>query len=158
MKAPEEYRGLPEINPELCIGCGACVNVCPPEAILKEDNTEKGIRRIVLDLARCIRCARCEEVCPMGAIKLSQEFEGASPFREDFIRIVELKLHRCPECGNFSEFTERQVREAIRIVPEELYEHEGIKNFISLCRNCRRRKNVFMAIKLAEEYKDEEEI
>jgi len=137
-KAPEEYRGIPYIDPQRCIGCGACRNACPPNAITREIDLEKGIKRIVLDVGRCIRCGRCEEVCPSGAIKLTNVFEAASRHRENHVEIVELKLLRCSRCGKYTEFTERQVMLALEILPREVLEVEALDKRIWLCRDCRR--------------------
>ena len=48
-KVPEKYRGKPEFDLETCIGCGACVNVCPtPGCLTMEDDLEATppVRRI----------------------------------------------------------------------------------------------------------------
>ncbi|MCD6503541.1 MAG: hydrogenase [Thermoplasmata archaeon] len=138
LKAPEEYRGLPYIDPHKCIGCGACRNACPSDAVMKIDDIKNGIRKIILDVGRCIRCGRCEEVCPTGAIKLTTIFEAASKSRENHIEIIELKLLRCSRCGRYSEFTERQVMFALDILPREALEVEALDKRIWLCRDCRR--------------------
>lgn len=46
-----------------CNGCGACVKICPADAISggkKEVHT--------LDEARCIECGACGRICPRGAV------------------------------------------------------------------------------------------
>lgn len=136
-EAPEEYRGAPVIDGDRCIGCGACSRACPPDAILVLDDMREGFRRVVLDVSRCIRCARCEEVCPTGALRLSREFELATPRKEDLVQVVKLRLARCVVCGNYCDFTVRQVEKALEIVPEDV--REAARERISLCRACRRR-------------------
>ena len=37
---PENYRGKPEFDDEYCIGCGACVEICPAQCITMQDSTE----------------------------------------------------------------------------------------------------------------------
>ncbi len=143
LEAPPEYRGRPRIDPRLCIGCGACSRACPPDAIIVEDNAKEGLRRIRLDLSRCIRCARCEEVCPTGAIKLTTEYELASPNKSDLIQTVELRLARCSVCGRPTDYTVRQIEKAKQIIshlPED--EVKEIVKKISLCRDCRRKYTV----------------
>ena len=46
------------IDPEKCIGCGACKKVCPVEAIEGEKKLPH-----VIDTAKCIKCGSCIDVC-----------------------------------------------------------------------------------------------
>ena len=49
-------------NKKDCCGCGACVNICPKDAIsMKED--EAGFIFPAVDKALCIHCGRCVNVC-----------------------------------------------------------------------------------------------
>jgi len=57
-------------NAEDCILCLSCLNVCPTEAIVLEDDTLQ-----VID-ERCWRCGRCGRVCPEGAISLQSREES----------------------------------------------------------------------------------
>lgn len=60
----KEYPVLYD-NKKDCCGCGACVNICPKNAItLKED--EFGFLYPVLDQSICIKCYRCKQVCKFG--------------------------------------------------------------------------------------------
>lgn len=52
----------PEVNTELCTGCGACVDVCHMEAIVMEN----GNARIVEDNFNI--CRICARYCPVEAI------------------------------------------------------------------------------------------
>jgi ferredoxin len=49
-----------------CIGCGACEEICPGEA-LTVDRTAKDV---AIDRGMCIRCYCCQEVCPQKAVAL----------------------------------------------------------------------------------------
>ncbi len=51
------------INPELCIGCTACVKKCPVDAI---SGDKKMPHTINLDI--CLRCGACLNNCKFGAI------------------------------------------------------------------------------------------
>jgi len=60
---PESQRSEPELllRPSLCIGCGACVSVCPQEAVRIVDSVA------VTDRDRCTACGVCVPVCPADA-------------------------------------------------------------------------------------------
>lgn len=51
-----------KINPDECISCGACVGVCPVEAISEDKDKYK------IDPEKCTDCGACESTCPSGAI------------------------------------------------------------------------------------------
>ena len=51
-----------------CVGCGLCVNACPYDAIVLDENE---IARI--DLERCTLCGACVEACKFDAIELKEK-------------------------------------------------------------------------------------
>ena len=53
------------VNQDICIGCGACVGVCPAGAIALNDEGKAAV-----DPDVCISCGACVGVCPVGAITL----------------------------------------------------------------------------------------
>jgi len=58
-----------EINPDICIGCNSCVDVCPTDVYMP--NPEKKKPPIVLYPEECWYCGSCVEECPReGAISL----------------------------------------------------------------------------------------
>jgi ferredoxin len=56
-----------EIDSDLCIGCGTCIDRCPMEAITLDDDISS-IKRI-----RCIGCGNCITVCDSEAISLTKK-------------------------------------------------------------------------------------
>ncbi len=77
MPVDKNFRGKPEHTPQQCIGCAACVNACPSNALTVEIDLAANQLAWQFNLGRCIFCGRCEEVCPTAAIKLSPEYELA---------------------------------------------------------------------------------
>jgi uncharacterized protein (DUF362 family)/NAD-dependent dihydropyrimidine dehydrogenase PreA subunit len=54
----------PRVNPELCTGCGTCIDQCPVSALSTGDHFPE------VDADTCIACFCCQEVCPEKAITL----------------------------------------------------------------------------------------
>ncbi|HHT74631.1 MAG TPA: 4Fe-4S binding protein [Methanomassiliicoccaceae archaeon] len=50
-----------KIKAEDCVGCGACEDVCPQEAIKVNDVAE-------VDAEKCVDCGACIDECPNSAI------------------------------------------------------------------------------------------
>jgi len=58
-----------QVDQELCIGCGACVNLCPEIFELQKD----GKSRVIIENL----CKQCDyeiaiNSCPVGAIKVEE--------------------------------------------------------------------------------------
>jgi len=63
------------LSPELCILCGLCVDVCPPNCITiaRADHVGLGEEHqsvLLLDEDLCIRCGLCVNRCPPGALSM----------------------------------------------------------------------------------------
>ncbi|MFA7170285.1 MAG: ferredoxin [Candidatus Paceibacterota bacterium] len=57
------------VDDELCIGCGACVNLCPKVFALQED----GKSRVIDETGAGCDADVAANSCPVGAIKVSEE-------------------------------------------------------------------------------------
>lgn len=51
------------IDQDQCVLCGACVDVCPTQAITMND-------QVTVDAEKCTGCGLCVEECPSNAIEL----------------------------------------------------------------------------------------
>ena len=52
---------IEKIDPELCIGCGDCVNSCPMDVIRMEAAGGMAVIRYGEDCMNCQDCGRCSE-------------------------------------------------------------------------------------------------
>jgi len=99
---PKSYRGKPEFDLDTCIGCGACVNVCPTEALTQADDLKANpkVRKITLRYDTCIFCGNCEENCTTETgIKLSNQWDLAGLDRASMTETHEFELQLCEKCG-----------------------------------------------------------
>jgi len=57
---------LPQIDDEVCTGCGDCVTACPTDVL---ELFTTGIA-VVADPEACNYCGICEMICPVEAVSL----------------------------------------------------------------------------------------
>lgn len=99
----DAFRGRPEFNDKYCIGCTACVQVCPARAIDFEDKIEGGTAKRVLTVhwEFCIFCGSCQANCPPEkGIVLSKQYDLATTEnRADLKQTIEKELVLCECCG-----------------------------------------------------------
>ncbi|MBN1805519.1 MAG: 4Fe-4S binding protein [Sedimentisphaerales bacterium] len=103
-QAPEKYRGKPEFDLDKCIGCGACVNVCPTQALTMEDDLDcdQPKRKITLRHDTCIFCGNCSENCTTeDGINLSRQWDLAGLDRQAMSETHEFEIQMCERCGAF---------------------------------------------------------
>ncbi|MGH7836278.1 MAG: NuoI/complex I 23 kDa subunit family protein, partial [Candidatus Binataceae bacterium] len=105
---PFRYRGILDVDMEICTGCLACDRACPINCIAMAIEKNAQTREIVIsqfdiDMAKCMYCGLCSEPCPTGAIHHTTEFEGADYSLESLIRrfivdpVVAYKPKKGPE-------------------------------------------------------------
>lgn len=102
-KPYERFRGKPVYYEKDCIGCTACVDVCPSGALSYEDRIANGVavRTLTYTMDVCIFCGQCQANCPTEkGIMLSSEFDLATTGkREELKQEIEKKLLLCECCG-----------------------------------------------------------
>lgn len=87
---------------DICIGCGACIDTCPVNAIWLESPSPIHIED------NCVFCGQCVSTCPVTAIELIEEFFETRDDDIFFIRRAvkdvrngKFNIHRelCQTCG-----------------------------------------------------------
>ncbi|HNX01681.1 MAG TPA: geranylgeranyl reductase family protein, partial [Candidatus Cloacimonadota bacterium] len=71
--------------PQICDLCGACVGVCPSDALILHEQAIEFISE------KCIVCHHCEQTCPVHAIILDSS-EPANPFMSSEAKYAEESL------------------------------------------------------------------
>ncbi len=86
--ASHEFIGgeIAVINPDTCIRCGICEQICRFDAILPPDSTRAAYQ---VDPIACDGCAACVYQCPEGAIQMQPQkagywYHSSSPFGDLF--------------------------------------------------------------------------
>jgi 2-oxoglutarate ferredoxin oxidoreductase subunit delta len=73
----EQPKGKVEVNPEVCNGCGLCVESCPHKGLkLSEEPNGNGVRPVQHVGEVCAGCGTCHYFCPeTGAISVCRLVE-----------------------------------------------------------------------------------
>ena len=60
------------VDPEECVGCGLCEDICSIQAIFVD-------LKAVVDQTQCIGCGQCAAECPQNAISLESRSSEPHP-------------------------------------------------------------------------------
>jgi len=56
-----------EFFPDLCVGCGRCIEVCPHGVFALENK-----KAVILDKDQCMECGACVGNCAFGALSVDK--------------------------------------------------------------------------------------
>ena len=98
--------GLPEVDPDKCTACGACVKACPKMIIeLRKKwpknravyvscvSKDKGAVVMKACKAGCIGCGKCQKVCAFGAITIENNLAYIDPQK---CKLCRKCVNECP--------------------------------------------------------------
>ncbi len=78
---PERFRGILEIDLDICSGCLTCSRTCPIDCIAvemaKDAEGQRFLTRFDVDISKCMFCGLCVEECKTGALRHSPIFAAA---------------------------------------------------------------------------------
>jgi ferredoxin len=77
------------LNPDACVGCGACIEVCPHGVLAMEERKVQ-----IIDRNGCIECGACAQNCPSQALTVTPGVGCAA-----YIIQVWLKGREKASCG-----------------------------------------------------------
>jgi electron transport complex protein RnfB len=99
-------NGVAKVDRSKCVGCGACVDVCPKDIVklIPEkqrvmtgcSSKDKGAMVMKVCTAGCIGCMKCQRECPAGAITVKEFLAGIDP-------------EKCIGCGKCAEVCPRHI-------------------------------------------------
>ncbi|HPE62981.1 MAG TPA: 4Fe-4S binding protein [Methanothrix sp.] len=116
------------IDPDLCLGCCSCSNVCPNQNIVRTETQDKRS----IHWKRCKEeCDLCVEFCPAKALTLVP-FDESVPEPE-----VSFDLVACKICGS-RYATEPMLRRIESVLPAESQKDPEGLEWIRVCPTCRR--------------------
>jgi ech hydrogenase subunit C len=139
LRTPEGFRGDPHVDQDKCIGCSACANVCPADAIEIEDG---GAMRIVRFLRQaCVFCATCQDVCPTKAVELRSGDLSWCREKRGSKSEATLPLAGCAICGR-GFIPEAQIAWAMKTVSDKRAlkpaDRVALQGRLGVCMDCRR--------------------
>jgi len=85
---PRDESGVPK-----CKSCMLCEKSCPDDAISIQSEKREGVpgrvlTKFTINLGTCMYCGICVENCPSMGLTHTDDFENASPWREDMMLVL----------------------------------------------------------------------
>lgn len=74
-----------ELDPQACIGCGRCVEVCPHQVFVI-----RGKKAELADLDSCMECGACAVNCPVTALTVDAGVGCASGMINEWLQGLNL--------------------------------------------------------------------
>ena len=85
--AKPNYRGKISYDPEKCINCKTCMQVCCPQAITMITEEAEGGTNVTyeFDMTSCTFCGTCQDFCDEGAIRMTDDYHMVAEDPADLI-------------------------------------------------------------------------
>lgn len=83
-----------ELDQDICIGCGICVNVCP-HLILTQNDARKAL---ITNRDACMECGACALNCPVKAISVDAGVGCASGMINQWLAGFNIRLKNDDSC------------------------------------------------------------
>jgi len=80
---------IPEIDPELCLSCDACVDACHIKALNSSEAAQPELNR-----GKCIGCGVCASACPAEALQMVQRESIHVPPENKIAQMINIALER----------------------------------------------------------------
>ncbi|MDR1857400.1 MAG: 4Fe-4S binding protein [Desulfovibrio sp.] len=135
---PDRLRGKVLIDPELCMGCGTCKEVCTAGAIDLSELADGSGFRITVWQNSCCLCASCRHYCPTGAASLIPDWHAAHPEEDKYVRIEQqtVKYEPCSNCGTLMRPIPAKLARKLYASSPEL-DPEQLRHLCPACRRLR---------------------
>ena len=80
---------IPSLDPDKCLGCEACIDLCHIEALKSSPEAE-----LLLDRDLCIGCGVCAAACQEGALKMVQRETTYTPPQNKMAQLINIAIER----------------------------------------------------------------
>lgn len=133
---PQHYRGVLLHDTLRCTGCGTCMYVCSPGAIVIENHEPAGLVWNY-NAAQCTYCGRCVEYCTTDALSFDQQPVKISGDLTSFQVRHAVEMVQCTCCKK--SFVPLPASVLVKLYGDPL--PEEIQSIRFLCERCRNRNS-----------------